>query len=189
MTRASVGIGRVTPQGKLRITAPASFGRMHIIPALAGFIEQYPDLTTTLLLSDSIIDMVGGGFDIAIHDASLNDSTLIARKVAHDKRLIYASPNYLAKHGAPTTPQDLKNHTCVNLHGLTRWPFITQQGTQNIKTNNDVLRPTTVKLCAMLACYYPNDELGAGMRIKITKRRAGANFRRPPTCIRHRCFE
>ena len=136
MARASVGIGSVTPQGKLRITAPASFGRMHIIPALAGFIEQYPDLTIDLRLSDSIIDMVGGGFDIAIRDAALNDSTLIARKVARDKRLICASPKYLAKHGTPKTPQDLKNHTCVNLHGLTTWSFITPEGTQNIKTNN-----------------------------------------------------
>ncbi|TMO70811.1 LysR family transcriptional regulator [Pseudoalteromonas sp. S3785] len=136
MARASVGIGSVTPQGKLRITAPASFGRMHIIPALAGFIEQYPDLTIDLRLSDSIIDMVGGGFDIAIRDAALNDSTLIARKIARDKRLICASPNYLAKHGTPTTPQDLKNHTCVNLHGLTTWSFITPEGTQSIKTNN-----------------------------------------------------
>jgi len=136
MARASVGIGSVTPQGKLRITAPASFGRMHIIPALEGFIEQYPDLTIDLRLSDSIIDMVGGGFDIAIRDAALNDSTLIARKVARDKRLICASPKYLAKHGTPKTPQDLKNHTCVNLHGLTTWSFISPDGTQNIKTNN-----------------------------------------------------
>ncbi|MBQ4797642.1 LysR family transcriptional regulator [Pseudoalteromonas sp. MMG006] len=139
LARASVGIGSITPQGKLRITAPASFGRMHIIPALEGFISQYPDLTIDLRLSDSIIDMVAGGFDIAIRDAALEDSTLIAKKITRDKRLICASPKYLAKHGTPKTPQDLKNHTCVNLHSLTTWSFNTERGLQNIKTNNVLL--------------------------------------------------
>ncbi len=75
--RASVGSGKINPRGKLRVAAPASFGRLHLIPALDSFLRQYPDLKVDLHLSDSVMDMVQGGFDVAIRDAELSDSTLM----------------------------------------------------------------------------------------------------------------
>lgn len=134
--RASVGAGSVRPQGKLRVTASASFGRMHLLPVLGDFLQHFPDLVVDLHLSDSIVDMVEGGFDIAIRDDSLNDSTLIARKLATDSRIVCASPDYLAQHGEPLSPEDILNHQCVNLMGLETWVFDTPDGHQSIKTKN-----------------------------------------------------
>lgn len=132
--RASVGAGSLVPQGTLRITAPASFGRMHIVPALKSFTQKYPDLTIDCRFSDAIVDLVEGGFDIAIRDAALKDSNLIARKLATDSRIVCASPEYIAKNGLPKTPQDLVNHHTINLAGVESWAFKAEQNTLNIKT-------------------------------------------------------
>ena len=136
--RASVGTGNVKPKGTLRITAPASFGRMHLMPALKGFLAQYPDLSVDIRLTDYIIDLVEGGFDVAIRNAELQDSSLIARKLAVDKRIICASPEYLSKYGKPTTPQELRNHQCINLTGLESWTFATAAEPLNFKVKGRV---------------------------------------------------
>lgn len=134
--RASVGAGSVFPKGKLRVAASASFGRLHLLPKLNAFLEQYPDLQVDLYLSDSVVDMVEGGFDIAIRDAALKDSSLIARKLAPVKRILCASPEYLAEHGEPQVPGDLLQHQCINLIGLETWSFETAEANVSIKTPN-----------------------------------------------------
>lgn len=140
--RASVGAGESIPRGTLRIAAPASFGRMHLLPELNCFLARYPDLTVDLKLSDTIVDLVEGGFDIAIRNSALKDSTLIARKLAPDSRILCASPDYLAEHGTPQSPQDLKGHQCITLMGLDSWSFITAKepltikATGNFRTDN-----------------------------------------------------
>lgn len=134
--RASVGAGVFSPQGKLRVAAPASFGRMHLLPGLHDFLLRYPELRVDMHLSDSVMDMVEGGFDIAIRDAVLQDSSLIARKLAPVKRIVCASPEYLARYGEPREPQDLLDHQCVNLIGMETWVFDTKQGPLSVKTNN-----------------------------------------------------
>ncbi|CAH1528417.1 MULTISPECIES: LysR family transcriptional regulator [Vibrio] len=126
--RGAVGVGHSAPTGTLRVTAPASFGRLHLVPALKGFMAAYPELTVDFRFSDSIIDMVEGGFDVAIRLAELKDSTLVARKLAPDRRIIVASPEYLEKHGTPKTPQELAEHECVTLMGLDNWVFETPDG-------------------------------------------------------------
>lgn len=131
--RASVGAGSFTPQGTIRIAAPSSFARMHIVPALKAFVEKFPALKVDLRQSDSIVDMVEGGFDIAIRNASLNDSTLVARKLTRDHRIICASPDYIKQHGEPSTPQDLVNHQCISLIGIDTWLFNTPDGIKKIK--------------------------------------------------------
>ena len=136
--RAAIGSGTINPQGKLRVAVSASFGRLHLIPALGRFLQQYPELRVDLYLSDSVMDMVEGGFDIAIRDAELHDSTLVARKLAPVSRILCASPAYLAKFGEPKTPEDLANHQCVNLIGLETWTFDTPAGLTSIKTHNRV---------------------------------------------------
>ena len=145
--RASVGAGSALPVGTLRVTAPASFGRLHLIPALKEFLARYPDLTVDFRFSDTIVDMVEGGFDIAIRDAELQDSTLIARKLAPDNRIICAAPEYIETHGEPKTPQELLEHQCVNLAGLTTWVFEGDDGPISVKTkgsfrtdNGDAMR-------------------------------------------------
>ncbi|MGF1787451.1 LysR family transcriptional regulator [Photobacterium swingsii] len=135
---ASVGTGNELPKGVLRITAPASFGRMHIVPALKGFLAQYPDLQVDISLSDSILGLVEGGFDVAIRNASLQDSSLIARKLAEDKRIMCASPEYLAQYGTPQTPEALKQHLCISQTGLEHWSFETPDGAINIKAKGNI---------------------------------------------------
>ncbi|MGF1728518.1 LysR family transcriptional regulator [Photobacterium kasasachensis] len=149
--RASVGVGSASPTGTLRVSAPASFGRMHLIPALKGFLSLYPGLTVDFRFSDSIVDLVEGGFDIAIRNSELKDSTLIARKLAPDHRIICASPDYLTQFGQPDSPQELGNHQCLNLIGLENWGFDTPQGRINVKTkgcfrsdNGDAIRDACV---------------------------------------------
>ncbi|WP_026957361.1 LysR family transcriptional regulator [Aliagarivorans taiwanensis] len=133
--RASVGAGNTLPSGILRVTAPASFGRMHLIPALSDFQSQYPELKLDLRLSDTIVDLVEGGFDIAIRDAVLKDSTLVARKLASDRRLTVASPAYLAKHGQPRHPDELSQHQCITLSGLDLWHYDSPTGPLAVKVS------------------------------------------------------
>jgi DNA-binding transcriptional LysR family regulator len=132
--RAAVGSGDASPKGTLRVTASSSFGRMHVVPALKGFLSRYPDLSIDLRLTDTIVDLVEGGFDIAIRNADLKDSSLIARKLAPDKRIVCASPEYLETFGIPDSPHDLRNHQCINLIGLETLVFDTPDGHLSIKT-------------------------------------------------------
>lgn len=131
----SVGAGSLAPRGTLRVTAPASFGRIHLVPALKGFLSHYPDLSVDFRLSDSIVNLVESGFDIAIRDAELSNSTLIARKLATDNRILCASADYLERFGIPSSPQDLANHQCINLIGLENWVFDYPEGPISIKTH------------------------------------------------------
>jgi DNA-binding transcriptional LysR family regulator len=148
--KGAVGVGHSNPTGTLRVTAPASFGRMHLIPAMNGFMQRYPELNIEFRFSDSIIDMVEGGFDVAIRAAELKDSSLVARKLAPDRRIVVASPAYLNKFGSPEKPQDLVNHQCINLIGLDNWTFKTDEGVVSVKTsgrlrcdNGDAMRDAT----------------------------------------------
>ena len=123
-----VGVGVVKgaaaeASGLLRMTMPGSFGRMHIVPHLAEFQSKHPLVTLDLRLSDEVLDMVEGAYDLAIRNAPLRDSSIIARKLAHDRRLIVASPAHLKRHGTPCSPIDLTTHTCVVLADGNRWKF------------------------------------------------------------------
>ena len=135
--RSSVSVGNVLPKGTLRVAAPASFGRMHLLPALNNFFKQYPELTIDLKLSDTIIDLVEGGFDIAIRNSALKDSSLIARKLTKDNRILCASPDYLSQYGEPKFPNDLNNHQCITLMGMDNWVFQTKKGQISIKVKGN----------------------------------------------------
>ncbi len=110
-------------KGILRITMPGSFGRMYIIPTLAEFHARHPLVSLDLRLSDAVLDVVEGAYDLIIRNAPLVDSSLIVRKLASDRRILVASPDYLERYGEPTTPDDLLNHQCVCLAGATKWAF------------------------------------------------------------------
>lgn len=176
--RASVGAGRALPGGTLRVTAPASFGRMHLMPAMKDFLARYPDLTVDIRFTDTIVDLVEGGFDIAIRDAGLKDSTLIARKLAPDKRIVCASPGYLAKFGEPSSPHDLRNHQCISLTGLETWKLDTPNGHLSIKTkgrlrtnNGDAVRDACVNGLgiAMNATWSVYQHLKRGELVQILR--------------------
>lgn len=103
------------PQGLLTITAPLSFGRLHVAPAVITFLKQYPLMEIELQVSDAIIDLSAQRIDVAIRIGTLPDSDLVATRLAPFKRLTCASPDYIARHGCPATPQDLLNHNCLSI--------------------------------------------------------------------------
>ena len=101
------------PRGLLRVNAPMSFGTLHLGRAVADFMERYPELQIQLVLSDQQIDPVQEGFDVTLRIADLPSSSLIARKIAPALRVVCAAPTYLAQHGTPQHPDELRDHACL----------------------------------------------------------------------------
>ncbi len=139
------------PKGVLKVNAPMSFGALYLGEAVAAFMAAYPELRVELTLSDRFIDPVEEGVDVTIRIAQLQDSSLIARKLASTRILLAASPDYLARHGTPTTPGDLADHRCLvfgHTTTLQRWQITGRDGeainvpiTSVLCSNNgDVLR-------------------------------------------------
>ncbi|MBL4905825.1 MAG: LysR family transcriptional regulator [Sneathiella sp.] len=130
-------------RGILKVSAPLNIGQDHITPRLEKFLEQYPDLSLELELSDKVADLVHDGFDAAIRvSVQLPDSSLIARRLHQVKRFVCVSPAYLEKHGKPRHPQDLKDHQCL-AYGVSaenhiwsqlakNWHFVTPGGELDI---------------------------------------------------------
>jgi DNA-binding transcriptional LysR family regulator len=110
---AAVGAGRVEPQGALRVALPASFGHIHVAPRIPEFATRYPKVRLALSLSDRSVNVIEEGFDIAVRIADLEDSSLAARRLAPNRRVVCASPEYLARHSTPRLPEDLVHHNCL----------------------------------------------------------------------------
>lgn len=102
-----------SPRGLLKVTAPTSFARQHIAPHLPKFIERYPDIELDFQLTDNFVDIIREGYDVAIRIGELADSSLVARKIAPDDRVLCASPKYLAENPAPVKLADLERHNCL----------------------------------------------------------------------------
>lgn len=103
--------------GTLRVTMPPSFGRLYISPLLPEFLTLHPNLRLSVDMSDQMLDLVGSGFDLAIRIGALADSSLIARRLADNRRVLCAAPSYLERHGVPSSPEDLSKHQCLLLVG------------------------------------------------------------------------
>jgi DNA-binding transcriptional LysR family regulator len=112
---ASVTEGGVKASGHLRVTAPAGFGRRHVAPLVPGFLQQHPDVSLSLNLSDRVVDIVNEGFDCAVRVGDLPDSSLVSVRLADNRRLCVATPAYLKRAGVPQTPADLARHQCLTL--------------------------------------------------------------------------
>ncbi len=106
------------------MTAPSGFGQSILLPMLPRLLEANPDLRIDLDLSDRQVDIVGQGLDLALRIAPLEDSELVAKKIAPNPRLICAAPSYLKKRGHPATLSELNDHACISLGAVRRWPLI-----------------------------------------------------------------
>jgi DNA-binding transcriptional LysR family regulator len=123
------------PRGVLKISAPPVIGAKHITRAIAEFLKIHPDLTVDLILQSSTGDLIDEGIDIAIYLGDLADTSMVARKLASSSMMVCGSPDYLAKHGIPKTPEDLLNHSClVNWASSPRnkWKFKSKTGYTSI---------------------------------------------------------
>jgi DNA-binding transcriptional LysR family regulator len=133
--RASVGRALAEPYGRLRVTMPSSLGRQHVSPLIPAFLRQYPGVSVDLRLTDQVVDLVDEGIDLAIRIGALKDSTLVARKLATNRRVLCASPAYLEAHGTPRHPADLVHHECVILSDQRDWGFVTPTGVINVRVS------------------------------------------------------
>jgi DNA-binding transcriptional LysR family regulator len=111
--RLSVSQLEAAPRGTLRLNVPVVFGRLHIAPALPDFLALHPALRVDLAVTDAFVDLVEEGVDLAIRIGELEDSSLIARRLAPNRRVLCASPAYLERHGIPISPDDLSEHNCL----------------------------------------------------------------------------
>lgn len=177
------------PRGVLKINAPMSFGILYLGDAVAEFMRRYPELRIELVLNDRFIDPLEEGVDVTVRIGALADSSLIARRLAPARRALVASPDYLARNGAPGSLDDLANHRCLaygHLAPTHKWQFVdgaetvTVQYTAALCSNNgEVLRaaalagngianlPTFIVgpdiaagLLSLLLPHYPPTELG-----------------------------
>lgn len=103
----------IVVEGVLRVSAPAAFGLMHIVPLIADFTARFPGVTIDLGLDDRFVDLLEERWDLALRIGQLKDSSLVARKLAPVRLVICAAPHYLALHGTPKTTDDLKDHACL----------------------------------------------------------------------------
>lgn len=129
---AWVASGSATARGILKVSAPTSFGRMHIAPHLKRFLDRNPLVTVDLVLSDAFVDIVGESFDLAIRIADLADSSLVARRLAQNHRVLCATPAYLDAHGRPGGLEDLSRHTLV-AHNADQWRLDGPKGPATVR--------------------------------------------------------
>lgn len=122
---------RVVPRGPLRVNASVGFGERYILPLVPAFLVLYPEVELDLTLTDGVIDVVGERTDVAIRSGPLRDSALKARKLLESRKVVIASPDYLARHGTPQHPADLAAHNCLRFNfrrSMDDWPFLAGDG-------------------------------------------------------------
>ncbi|MBR0716669.1 LysR family transcriptional regulator [Bradyrhizobium liaoningense] len=114
---------RNRPSGRLVVSAPVGFGRLHVGPVMSAYLKRYPDVTGELRLSDHLINLVEDAVDVAVRIGHLADSSLVARQVGEMRRIVVASPDYLKRHGEPKAPEELRAHQAIQF-GPTPWHFV-----------------------------------------------------------------
>lgn len=141
------------PRGTLRLSAPLSFAMAHLGCLLPSFLQRYPHVSVEVDLSDRPVDLIGEGYDLVLRIGTLEDSTLIARRIASVERVYCASPEYLARRGTPLKPEELADHDCLPYgHGRqVQWRFQTKGKLQSVNVsgrmrvnNGELLRDTAI---------------------------------------------
>ncbi len=170
------------PRGTLRISAPVSFGIRHTGALIAAYCKACPLVRVELVLEDRAVDLMTEAFDVAIRIGDLQDSSLIARRIAPIRRVLSASPAYLAAHGTPQVPDDLTGHDCMAYRYTSDgsdWTFLTGKGGTQTKTvpvsgsvrtnNGDVICQLAVagQGIANLPTFICGDDMAAGRLVRV----------------------
>lgn len=172
------------PRGLLRITAPVAFTRQHLVPLLANFLRDYPEIRLELDLSDRLSSMSMEGFDLAIRHSSTPPDTHVAWMLCATQSMLVASRSYLRRHGTPSTPQDLLRHNCLHYqraHDAPAWIFearYTQEDAQQVivpilgslsANNSEVLRDAALAGLgiALLPDFSAQSSLHQGKLVQV----------------------
>ncbi len=134
--RAALSPSGSGASGLLRVSAPVTLGRKVIMPLVPHLLQAHPGLRIDLGLSDSIVDIVSSGVDVAIRIAPLKDSGLVARHLADNPKHLYASPAYLAARGEPASLKDLETHECLTFSDATHWQFNVGEKNYMVRTSS-----------------------------------------------------
>lgn len=126
------------PRGMLKVTAPTSFSRLHIAPRLGEFLERYPEVKLDLHLTDHFEDIIRDGFDLAIRIGELQDSSLVAKKLAPDNRVLVASPKYFEHVDEPRTVADLELLNCLSAGAQEHWRLEGPDGVKQVKVEGNI---------------------------------------------------
>ncbi|MFY9627780.1 MAG: LysR family transcriptional regulator [Methylocystis sp.] len=140
------------PVGRLRVTAPMSFGASHVAPQIAVYTARHPRVSVDLVLNDRLVDLVDEGYDLAIRIGRLADSSLVAKRIGVTRLIVCASPAYLAAHGRPKTPADLAQHECLLYSYATAgavWTFSGVSGEESVRVGGRVACNNGDAICAM----------------------------------------
>jgi DNA-binding transcriptional LysR family regulator len=108
-----IGRGQTAPKGLIRVTVPPTFARLHMVSKLPAFLDAYPEISVEMAASEISATIIEGGFDLAIHSGELPDSTLVTRRFAETRIILVATPQYLTRHGAPESPEELNRFKAV----------------------------------------------------------------------------
>jgi len=171
---------RGTARGKLRVASTVAFAKHQLMPLLPEFMNRYPEVDVALEVTDRPVDLVEEGVDVAIRfTEQLSDPSLVARRLAVNRRLICAAPAYLEAHGVPHTPQDLARHNCLTLYTISSfndWTFEGPDGTEVLHVNGtlesnsaDALYHATLAGLgiARLSTYLIGPDLKAGRLVAV----------------------
>ncbi|SEI11741.1 DNA-binding transcriptional regulator, LysR family [Rheinheimera pacifica] len=166
---------KATPRGQIKLTAPVFYGETRIAPLLHDFMQQYPDTELDLQLTNNKLDLVQGGFDLAIRLGTLESSSLIARKLASRTQYVVASPVYLAQNGTPQNLADLTQHQCLT-GTVAQWRFMQQGKLVQFKPQGRIVCNSGVALMdaalkglglVQLPDYYVGSKLQSGELVAV----------------------
>ena len=143
-----------SPRGRLRLTAPLTFGTRELAPSLSAFAALYPEIELDVSFSDRVVNVVDEGFDMAIRVGRPHDSSLIIRKLCAVRIVVVAAPGYLLIHGSPAAPSDLVHHACIidtNFRDPNRWPFRARDGAAEMVGVAGRIRYSNAEACVETA--------------------------------------
>jgi DNA-binding transcriptional LysR family regulator len=176
----AAGALQTVPRGRLRINAPVSFGLLHLAPAITDFLQRFPDVSVEMLVNDRVVDLLEGEFDVGVRIGRLRDSSLIARKIAPIRLVVCAAPDYLARRGAPKTPDDLTKHDCLEytyFESRGEWRLLDPNGKEIVvpvsgrylANNADVLRITAIAGGGVILCptFIVGEDLRSGRLVRL----------------------
>lgn len=167
-------------RGQLVVAAPIVYGRLHVVPVVAEFLEQHPEIDIQLRLGDRNVNLIEEHVDVALRIGTLPDSGLVATQVGAIRRVVCASPGYLLRFGTPLAPDDLAAHSCISFDGLeaaTAWTFVGKDGEKRqvairsrltVTTADAAIAASTLGLgLTRVLSYQVADALGDGRLVRV----------------------